>query len=574
MMSASSTSHSLRTGFWRRLAPSGPEWVALLLGIAMPLAYGRVWLSLDGDPGRHVRVGETILRSGLFYSDPFSFTKAGAPFIPYEWLSEVLFALSVRLAGLPGMLILTGVVLGLTYAVVTRTMLRRRISPILTALVLLFLLALGLTHWHARPHIYTLLGAAILMTLIDRAADRRAPLSGGELWASVWPIIPLFALWANLHGGFLYGLFLLAAVIVGDRLEMLAATTPADIERWRGTLIRHATMLGFAVAAALLNPSGVKLYAHTLGYLGDTYMVDHTEEYTSPNFHILHFAAIAIVLVVWVLATLRRRPRYPTVTIVALNLGFALLAVRNLPLFGIIVLPLVAAEGQRSLEGHVPEWAAHWVAGHRRHSIRLGLAWPALAMAAMFWLARTKTVSAPDTGDFETFAHTLLPTTFNPSIFPVRAVRDARAAQLPGRMLSEFAWGGYILYAWPEQRVFIDGQTDFYGDSIMREHGEILELQPGWRAKLAAWKIQLALLGTRTALADALAHEDGWRPLYCDTTAVMFAHDTTVGAALGPTSSLASSCASLRTTPMRVWAARTPDPADVTDRFSQGAKIP
>jgi hypothetical protein len=561
-------------GRWRRFAPSIPEWIAIVLTIALSLAYGRVWLSLDGDPGRHIRVGETILRSGLFYTDPFSFTKAGAPFVPYEWLSEVLFALSVRVAGLPGMLILTGGVLGLTYAIVTRTMLRRGVSPVLTAFTLLFLLALGLVHWHARPHIFTLLGAATLMTLIDRAADRRGAVSGRTLWTDIWPVVLLFALWANLHGGFLYGFFLLAAVAVGDRLEMLGATAPEEVERWRGTLIRHAAMLGAGLAAALINPSGIHLYAHTFGYLGDTYMVDHTQEYTSPNFHILHFAAIAIVLVVWVLATLRRRPRYTTVTVVALNLGFALLAVRNLPLFGIIVLPLIAAEAQQSFAGGLPGWAVRWSAPARPKSMRLALAWPALAIAAMLWIAHSR--AAPDTADFETFAHTLLPTTFNPSIFPVRAVREARAARVSGRLLSEFSWGGYILYAWPEQRVFIDGQTDFYGDSIMREHGEIMELLPGWRSKLAAWKIQFALLGTRTALADALAHEAGWRPIYCDTIAVLFERDSSQGPTIPAASSLATACTSLVIPPLSAWVARPaaqsgasdplPDPVKTHDR--------
>ena len=65
-------------------------------------------MSLDGDPGRHIRVGETILHSGLFYRDPFSFTKAGAPFVPYEWLSEVLTGLSARAGGLDADLAMVG----------------------------------------------------------------------------------------------------------------------------------------------------------------------------------------------------------------------------------------------------------------------------------------------------------------------------------------------------------------------------------------------------------------------------------------------------------------------------------
>jgi hypothetical protein len=310
-------------------------------------------------------------------------------------------------------------------------------------------------------------------------------------------------------------------------------------------------MFASALVAGLCTPSGFRLYAHTLGYLGDSYMVDNTAEYTSPNFHVLHFAVIAIVLVFWVLATLPRRPRYPTLTIVAVNLAFALIAVRNLPLFGIVVLPLVAAEGQRSLAGRIPHWATRWSKPASPRATRLSLAWPAVALVAMFVLARSPRYARADTADATTYARTLLPSTFNPSKFPVRAVRAARAARLQGRLLSEFIWGGYILYAWPEQRVFIDGQTDFYGDSIMREHSEIMGLQPGWRAKLAAWKIDLALIQTNSGLSDALAHEPGWKAVYCDSTAILFQRDSSRGPALAPMKQLSNRCASMPVEPLR-----------------------
>jgi hypothetical protein len=477
---------------WARLVPSGPECVGAFLTLALPLAFGHWWLSLDGDPGRHIRVGETILRSGLFYTDPFSFSRPGAPFVPYEWLSEVLFAASVRLAGLGGIIVLTGTVLALTYAVVTRTLLRRGVGAGLTALTVLFVMALGFVHWHARPHVFTLLCAALLMAIVDRA---RTP--GASAWRVIWPTALLFAVWANLHGAFLFGLAVLVGAVVGDRLEMLASADP-DRTVWRGHLERHAVMLGTALIATLLTPSGIGLYGHTIGYLGDTYLVNHTQEYLSPDFHTVKFALIAIVLVVVALGAMPRRPRWPTLVLVALTLAFALGSARNLPLFGIVALPLVAAE----LAPLFP-----WDRPRARRTGRLVLVLPAIAMSAVFALARTTHV---------------LPATFNPQVFPVAAVKAARAAHVSGRLYSEFTWGGYVLYAWPEQRVFIDGQTDFYGDSIFRAYNEIHKLSPDWRARLATWRIDVALLDPDTPLGAALAREPDWHAIYRDSTAVLY----------------------------------------------------
>jgi hypothetical protein len=161
----------------------------------------------------------------------------------------------------------------------------------------------------------------------------------------------------------------------------------------------------------------------------------------------------------------------------------------------------------------------------------------------MLAAARHADRTGPDTSSEARYAHTLLPTTFNPDKFPVVAVRRARAAGLNGRLLSDFIWGGYVLYAWPEQKVFIDGQTDFYGDSLMQAYIQLALLAPGWRATLAHWNIDLALLSTSSPLADAIGHEPGWQPVYCDSTAVLFRRTGSTVSAVAPLASL--SCAGL-----------------------------
>ena len=88
---------------------------------------------------------------------------------------------------------------------------------------------------------------------------------------------------------------------------------------------------------------------------------------------------------------------------------------------------------------------------------------------------------------------------FDPKVFPVAAVADARQAHLTGRIYSEFIWGGYLLYAWPEQKVFIDGGTDHYGQDLVQEHLRLASLMPGWRDVLTRWDISLALLATGRA---------------------------------------------------------------------------
>src|SRR5439155_25066580 len=78
----------------RRAHPACRAWLlpsfldlVFLACLLVALAAGRTMLSADGDPARHLTVGEYILASGSIpRADLFSHTMAGQPFVPYEWL--------------------------------------------------------------------------------------------------------------------------------------------------------------------------------------------------------------------------------------------------------------------------------------------------------------------------------------------------------------------------------------------------------------------------------------------------------------------------------------------------------
>ena len=315
----------------RRFAlPSPADTVFILFLLSVTLVRGHQAINTDGDLGRHIRVGETILaEGGLFYTDRFSHTMAGQPFVPYEWLSEVLFAAAHRLGGLAGALVLTGIVVAAAYALVVLFLQRSGVDPLLAFATAIAAGVLGAVHWLARPHVFTLLGAVATLWLLERGG-RRAPVVA----------VGIFALWANLHGGFLYGLVLIGLYLAGDALEIRWGHGRAH---WVGRLRQHGLLLAGALAGTLINPSGPVLLAHVVGYLGKGYLVDGTAEYQSPDFHAL-YGRIFMVVVLGVIAALAlggRRPAFPRLVAVLVSLAFALMSIRNIPLFGLVALPLV-----------------------------------------------------------------------------------------------------------------------------------------------------------------------------------------------------------------------------------------
>jgi hypothetical protein len=391
------------------------------------------------------------------------------------------------------------------------------VDPTLAYLTGLAAAMLGSMHWLARPHLFTLLGAALVMGRLEQRED------GG---ARPWTYLPIFAVWANLHGGFLFGLVMIGIYLAGALVEALRRE---DRDLWLGRARRYATALGFGALGTLVNPYGLALPLHVLGWFKSSYAIDHTHEYLSPDFHELmgKFVLAVIVAIVGALALSRRRPSAPRLLLILATMASALIYQRNIPLMGITALAALALHLDAEWRA-LPDPLGIRAVFLRDSPGRRSGPW-AVAFAVPLLLV---TVSWSPLA-----AMNLIPGYWRPDIFPVAAVLKAREAGLQGRIYNEFIWGGYMLKEWPEQKVFIDGQTDFYGDELMRQHAEIATLHPGWRDLLRRWDVELALIPSRSTLAHQLVREPAWTIWHCDSTAVLLRRARAAdGAAMEPDS--------------------------------------
>lgn len=485
--------------------PSLPALVFLLWSILVTLVTGTRLLNADGDTARHLRHGETILATGaLIRQDPFSFTRPGAPFVGFEYGSQVLMAGAHRVGGLSGVVVLSALLIALTYALLARYLLRRGVEAGFTYLVVTLSAVLGSMHWAARPHLVTQLFVVVLLDMLDR--DEGPP---------AWWYGLLFAVWANLHGGFLFGLILVAIFAGG----LLAAGLLGAGDR--GQSLARARTLGFAlllgIAASFLTPYGAALPRHVVGFFGQELIQRVTSEFQPPGFRDLGTRLFLVTLLAGIagLAWTRERIALPRLAVILAVTAFALMARRNIALWSLTALPLFGIHFDPAVR-QMPE------PPNFRKSFAgaaAGRTWPwvlpVVALLLLLALAhgRLRTIQ-------------LVPNAFSARAFPVEAVARAREAGMGGRLYTQFTWGGYQLYAWPEQRAFIDGGTDFYGEAILTDYLDIWTLQPGWREKLAGWDVSLAILPIRSPLAGELAREPGWREWHRDSTATVLVRST------------------------------------------------
>lgn len=476
--------------------------VALLL---LVVALGPQLLNVDGDLGRHLTLGEEILHSGRIPTlDVFSHTRAGEDLTPHEWLSDVLLALAFRGLGLNGVVLLCGLVLSLTFTGVYKSSVGRSGLP-LVSLALTFLAAAASSlHWLARPHLFTLLMVVLWTDGLERMAK------GGT---SAWWRMPLLMLaWANLHGAFVLGFVIWLAYAADWLWQALRRPTG---QAFPATGRALGWVLITSLAATLANPVGLRLWTTSIGFVGNAYLVGHTAEYLSPNFHeVSTWPFLAMILVSpWILAF--GRPVAPRSVLLILGwTALGLYSVRHVPVSAVVAAPILAHSIGVGLQGSAIGEA--W----RRREQRMAAVQARLSRGS--WASACVAVVAASMALGVRL--TLAPegNAFSARVFPIHAT-DYVLAHPPGqRVFNYFPWGGYLLFrGWPDLRVFIDGQTDFYGEALTRQYETVITLGEGWEDILDQYAVDWVIMPADSRLVRALLREGGWSKAYADATAMV-----------------------------------------------------
>jgi hypothetical protein len=489
------TSAKPSSGLRRRLLT--PSLLDVFFGALLVTAFvhplGLQGLLSDGDTGWHIRTGQLVLASGRVpVVDPFSFTRPHDAWFAWEWLSDVVFAETWQWRGVSGVAALAGALLVLAATLLLARMLRGGAGLWIGVAATMAAVSASSVHYLARPHVFSILFYTVGLWIV--AEDRRR---NGQL---VWMLAPVTALWANLHAGFVAWL-----ATLGLLLLLCVAR-----RRW-SELRRYATLLGLCSLGSLLNPYGWQLHIHVLRYLSSPWIMDHVQEFQSPNIRSEGMIVFAILL----LAAVALAPRAdPFEALLVLVWGFmALRSARHVPFFAIVAAPVVASAAAAAwariaaLAGNRSALRIFWDLGQEFGSAPRASLWlPVAAVLAM--------VAAPAVG-------------FPSSVFPVRAVERNLRQLAPGsgmpRVLTSDQWADYLIYRlYPQQRVFFDGRSDFFGPAIGADYRKLQGGERPWRELLEHYQFELALLQRGWALSETLDREPGWKRVYEDQVAVLF----------------------------------------------------
>jgi len=282
---------------------------------------------------------------------------------------------------------------------------------------------------------------------------------------------------------------------------------------WQG--IKPYLGIGLSsLLVSLINPDGFGIWKTGFGFLGNRYLVSHTAEYLPPDFHQVSTwpFLLLIVLSIVVLAISKKKMNSSHILLFSGWTAMALYSARNIPLYAVTVVPILVAVGADCIRGNKLKSASEKFIDLQSRlmdiekSLKGGLWSGIVVIMAGLLLIRGFSL------DFQSKGNQFLD-----EVFPVQAIDWVEDNQLTGEGFNYFPWGGYLLYRlWPEKRVFIDGQTDFYGEELTRKYEKVITLSPGWEGVMQKYQISWVLMPTQSELIRHLQNLDNWEMVYQD----------------------------------------------------------
>ena len=450
---------------------------------ALPLAlFLFIPAVVDPDLWGHLRYGLDVLQArALPATDPYSYTAHGLPWINHEWLFEVSMAGFYAAFGAAGLVLLALLMRLLIGLLLVYSLGRAGMAPLQICLVFILItpaLTLGINT--LRPQLATYLLSAILWTLLVAAEN-------GHL-RRLWLLPLVFALWANLHGGFLYGLVMLGTWSV---LHVAAYQS-----HWR-IVLAVVLVSGLAV---LVTPYGLELPLFLLR-TGTVPRPEIAEWQRIDLWSVNGAAYLAVLFSLVVSVCLSPQKNLRLLVPLALTAVAPFVAVRHLPLFA-VVMPIAAADPLAAAFQRLPLFRDR----PRRHLAYFGAA-GAVVLLLYGWRSGLTFTPVP-----------------NMPPFPAGAVSLLKNAGARANMAVPFGWGQYVIWhLGPEVLVSTDGRREtVYPEQVYRDNVRFYLGADPDAVLLTRYATDVVLADKAAGMTDFMRGRSDWQVVYEDDVSALF----------------------------------------------------
>ncbi len=455
----------------------------------------------DGDFWFHLKTGEYILKTrSIPRVELFSFTSYGKPWLVHGWLADTIIYAAYSRFGFSFLIMMFALLAALAFWIVYR---RSNSHVAIRGFAVLLGVWAVMPNLGVRPRVFSLLLTSIFLAVLSRYAAK------GKGHA-IWWLVPLMALWVNLHGGFLIGLALIGLTLIGIPLDAWSEGQKINIVWPR---LRKLTLVLIGCLAAIaLNPWGIHMYVVPLGVLQSPIYQAAVVDWLSPDFHqreMLPFTLLTL-LTILALALSPKRPRPSQLLLFLTCLYSALRTQRNILVFSLVAAPLFADYFQAWLESTSfgKTFGESQTSGALTRRVNVLVFAILLLPLLPFAIKLKRTVYVPPRQEVVGV--------------PIQAMEYLMAKGITGNTFTyPNIWGGYVLWASESNPVYIDGR-DVYPQQFLTEFVAFTQGYKDWREPFNRYGVKNAIVSKSSYMERELEGATDWEKIYEDELAAVF----------------------------------------------------
>ncbi len=514
---------------------------------------------LDADLGWHLRTGQQILADRAVPNlETYNYTLSGKTWVDHEWLINAAVYWIYHNLGYLALNIFFALII--IAALIILTLITRKYTPraggfgVKNGMIFIILLQTlgviaGLPHFGVRAQEITLLNLAILLLIIYHYQKNNN-------WKILLWLPLLFCFWANVHAGFLIGIFIMFLWIFVKLLELLffKTATPANggdaelkILKNKLTAKKISIFSFFALlgtAATLLTPYGIKLYLFLRYYDEKAYLLLIQEWFPFYYLPIQHWQLLFFSLIVITVAIslsiafkkkqLKKISLWDLVASIVF-LAFALKSKRNFPLLFAVSFPFLVSFFSSFFNSPNDDFL------DKKWRKQFLIIKPYIVIAFLIIMA-SKIIGSNFITD---------PFVYFNAKYPRGAVEFLKNnPQYDNlKLFNKYGWGGYLSWTLPERKTFIDGRLPmlpFAGHTFLEEYNEffaegetadklkqygiglILVPSKKYYYKLSRFEKYFLLFNEEKVnkyddyFQNYLKQAGNWQPIYRDNTSVIY----------------------------------------------------
>lgn len=438
----------------------------------------------------HLAAGRYMVQTqSIPLTDPFTYTAGPSPWVNDWWLSQVLFYLLYTNFGPWALILLKAFLITILWALILKLALDSGLELFITIPLILLGALAGQESWGTKPHFFTFFFFALTYYVLSKSREPDSPIP--------WTLVPLFAVWANLHPGYPAGLLLILLFIL-EQGQKIFSSAGQEKNPWR-KMVPFLLFGGGTVVACFFTPFGLKGFWQPFLHAKDTGLLKFLGEWASPQFLYSAFYPFELLLLL-LLAMLALSPyRLSCFELLSLILfgHMALQSFRHIPFFAVaVMLPLGKAIMEFGRENFRRQAAVQ---------IILSLSVLLFLFSSPVWKDSKKSGFLRELQE-------------NPQYLPIKAVKILHDSQIPGPLFCTYSWNGYEVWALQDKyKVFIDGRSLLYPQQVIRDYLQIQESSYLWEPTLKKYQINVILVDNGLPLARLLSGHRHWQKVYEDS---------------------------------------------------------